>query len=141
MTSDASQPRLDVEQRRRQPAMSLVRRLPRVDLRAALLDQGVRRFDAVGGPERDAQQVVDAQSVERERPKRNGIKLRISSTFVCSSSPSSPPRRSTRTSPRHRLRFRIRRTTLPIDGSFRLWLVDVSQRHHTTGVEAASIPN
>src|SRR4029450_10352009 len=34
---------------RRQPAISLGGRLPRVDLRAALLDQGVRRFDAVGG--------------------------------------------------------------------------------------------
>src|SRR5437867_3962865 len=67
MTLHPPQPRLDVEQRRRQPALPLVRGLPGVDLGATLLDQRVRRLDAVGGLERLAEQLVDAESVERER--------------------------------------------------------------------------
>src|SRR5437867_12781508 len=67
MTLHPSQPRFDVEQGRRQPALSLVRGLPGVDLGAALLDQRVRRLDAVGGLERPPEQLVDAEPMERER--------------------------------------------------------------------------
>ena len=67
MAADSPQPRFDVEQRRCQPPMPLVRRLPGVDLGAAFLDQCVRRLDAVGGLERDAEQLVDAEPMQRQR--------------------------------------------------------------------------
>src|SRR5213593_1631229 len=67
MALDAPQSWFDVEQRRGQPAMPLVRGLPGVDLGATLLDQRVRRLDAVGGLERPPEQLVDAEAVKGKR--------------------------------------------------------------------------